>query len=292
MLEHIKPDIHGQELFFNDVDPPGRFLVRGDWAFFSGILEGPNGNATPIDYANSVYRDVADDLDGVERGGNFAATFIALLKRDPDGTWHAPTTAGKPTYALGSRKAWLFWTDLPPAPARSIFPAPVPTTGEPSVPASCATCTFVPQTSMRGVELGMTREAVKGLLGEPDLQEERRDFGLWGDATAYHFGKTNVLFTHNSSPPKAFFIETESTNVKTPDGVGIGSTEHDLTARVAGLTCEADFDPDTGDLSTTTRSCFQRGAPDPRTFKGVMTSFTLVSGKVTSMFLGWYFDGE
>src|SRR5262249_25240383 len=57
MRAQLSIDLHGQEMFFNATDPVGRFYAHGDWAFFQGIIEGADGNRTPIDYANSTYAD-------------------------------------------------------------------------------------------------------------------------------------------------------------------------------------------------------------------------------------------
>src|SRR5262245_34574868 len=44
----LTADLHGQQVFFNSTTPVGRYQAHGDWAYFEGILEGPNGNLEPI----------------------------------------------------------------------------------------------------------------------------------------------------------------------------------------------------------------------------------------------------
>src|SRR5262245_3228150 len=50
MRAELSADFHGQTLAFNATDPAGRFFAHGDWAYFEGIIEGPNSNTQPIDY--------------------------------------------------------------------------------------------------------------------------------------------------------------------------------------------------------------------------------------------------
>src|SRR5262245_24281550 len=52
LREQLTIDLHGQTVIFNSTDPVGRFLAHGEWAYFEGILEGPDGNTQPIDYRN------------------------------------------------------------------------------------------------------------------------------------------------------------------------------------------------------------------------------------------------
>jgi hypothetical protein len=58
-------------------------------AFYEGILEGANGNQTPIDYRNTIWREKAEGPGflGVLRNGHFAAKMSALLQQQPDGSW-------------------------------------------------------------------------------------------------------------------------------------------------------------------------------------------------------------
>jgi hypothetical protein len=128
----VSTDLNGQVPEFNATDPVGRFEAHGDWAFFQGIIEGPNDNKTALDYKNSEYKDdfVGGFLAGVQRNGNFAAKFQALAHRAADGTWQLASfknpgaAAARPTYALGvNYDVWRDWVSLPTPDLRDIFVA-------------------------------------------------------------------------------------------------------------------------------------------------------------------------
>lgn len=103
----IDPQLGGQSCAFNSNEPGGRFRAHDGWAYYEGIIEGPNGNTTAIDYQNSAFRDRAgkSGFEGVLKGGNFAAKFSALLEQQPDGTWKVSKQnvegAGADGYAVG-----------------------------------------------------------------------------------------------------------------------------------------------------------------------------------------------
>lgn len=85
----IDPELNGQSCIFNSKDPPGVFLEHDGWAYYEGIIEGPNGNVTPINYQNTIYREKSGQpgFEGVLRNGNFAAKVHALLQQQPNGSW-------------------------------------------------------------------------------------------------------------------------------------------------------------------------------------------------------------
>src|SRR5262249_26455253 len=83
------------------------FLAHDGWAYFKGIIVGPNDNAQPIDYRNSIYGHVEGTaFKGVLHNNNFAATCRALFKKGKDGSWQIAKTdnANYPSsgYAVGS----------------------------------------------------------------------------------------------------------------------------------------------------------------------------------------------
>ncbi len=121
-------DLHHQTVAFNATNPVGRYQAHGDWAYFEGILEGPDGNHQPIDYANSTYSQEAHDhlLGGVQRNGAFAAKFQALAHRDANGVWSLAKnkvgTEEQPAYVVGSNyAAWEGWASIPTVEFRDIF---------------------------------------------------------------------------------------------------------------------------------------------------------------------------
>src|SRR6185295_17528198 len=83
----IDPQLNGQSCVFNNTDPVGLFLEHDGWAFYQGIIEGPNGNITPINYKGTIYHEKAGapGFEGVLRNGNFAAKVSALFKQQADG---------------------------------------------------------------------------------------------------------------------------------------------------------------------------------------------------------------
>lgn len=126
----LKSDLHDQRVLFNTTNPAGRFLAHGDYAYLEGFLEGPDGNRTPIDYANTVFaQDFANGyLEGTTISGNFAAKFQGLVKKNGDGTWsvasvtYYPGNEAHPTYAVGPAwESWKSWTSLPTPAERDIF---------------------------------------------------------------------------------------------------------------------------------------------------------------------------
>lgn len=125
MRAQLSVDLNGQEVYLNATDPVGRFLAHGEWAYFEGILEGPNANTTPIDYANSKYAQEFSYgyLAGVQRNGHFAAKFQSLLQRSADGTWKiAVGVYGEPTYSVGPNwDNWRDWAPVPPVGSRDVF---------------------------------------------------------------------------------------------------------------------------------------------------------------------------
>jgi hypothetical protein len=135
----LDKDFHGQRVFFNSTNPKGRFLAHGDYAYFEGVLEGPDGNRTPIDYANSEYaKDFKDDfLAGTKIEGNLAVKFSGVAKKNADGTWAIANRVINDftdlAYNVGaSWEPWRGWASLPPPAERDIFVAfPVDDVHEP-----------------------------------------------------------------------------------------------------------------------------------------------------------------
>jgi hypothetical protein len=119
---------NGQAYFFNATNPVGRYLVHGDFAYFEGVLEGPDGNRTPIDYANTAF--ATDFKNGFLAGtviqGNFAVKFSGVAKKKADGSWEVATGAfgnfSEPAYNVGAQfDAWRSWASIPPPGQRDIF---------------------------------------------------------------------------------------------------------------------------------------------------------------------------
>jgi hypothetical protein len=126
--KRLSTDFHGQQVFLLEKDPEGRFLAHGEWAYFEGVVEGPDDNRTAIDYANSEFAKSYTQgfLAGEKINGNFAVKFQSLAHREADGSWTlAPANNGRDVaYAVGPNwEAWKSWVSLPVPELRDIFAA-------------------------------------------------------------------------------------------------------------------------------------------------------------------------
>jgi hypothetical protein len=123
----LTKELNGQSPIFNSKDPAGRFQAHGDYAYFEGILEGPNGNVTPLNYKNSIYQEAFEGgwLDGVQRNGHFAAKFFGLAHREANGKWKiVDGDTDNAAFAVGpGYDVWESWTSAPPPAQRDVFVA-------------------------------------------------------------------------------------------------------------------------------------------------------------------------
>jgi hypothetical protein len=103
------------------------------------------------------------------------------------------------------------------------------------VSAAAASAAIVPQRGIAGVRLAMTRAQVRAVLGAPSAAVHgRNDFGSF---TVYRYRGLRVTFQGNRTVTA---ILTTRTTERTAAGVGVGSTEGQVQAKVAGLRCRTE----------------------------------------------------
>ena len=127
---------------------------------------------------------------------------------------------------------------------------------------------IVPQRSIAGVALGMTKAQVRALLGlPPRIRRGTNEFGPW---TQFVYPRVEVTFQGASSVTG---LETTSPKERTARGARVGLTKAQLRARVSGLKCEPGH-------------CYL-GAflPGKR-----VTDFFLRNGRVTRIVVGFVID--
>jgi len=138
--------------------------------------------------------------------------------------------------------------------------------------AAAASATIVPQRSIAGVRLEMTKAQVRATLGAPrSAVHGSNEFGAY---TIFRYRGLRVTFQGNRRVTDVF---TTRPTEMTARGVGVGSTESQVKAKVAGIRCrtESGF-----------RHCFVgRFLPGRR-----VTDFRIRSGRVSSVHVGYVID--
>ena len=126
---------------------------------------------------------------------------------------------------------------------------------------------------MAGARIGNSQAEVKTALGNPKLTKTgTNDFGPW--TQFYYEGGLRVFFQGNDAVTA---ITTFGLGDRTARGVGVGSTEKAVKARVPGVKCET-FE--------TIRSCHTgTGNPGER-----ITDFFLKNGRVNRVVVGIVID--
>jgi hypothetical protein len=135
-----------------------------------------------------------------------------------------------------------------------------------------ATARVVVQHSIAGIELQMTKAEVRERLGRPArVRTGRNDFGRYSE---FVYPRVTVSFQSGSLVTG---LRTASRLERTRRGVGVGSTEAQVKARVAGVRCrtESGF-----------RHCFVGRFLPGRT----VTDFRVRKGRVTSIVVGFVLD--
>ena len=102
-----------------------------------------------------------------------------------------------------------------------------------AVPAT-AQAVIVPQKSIMGIELQMTKAEVKAEAGDPEAVFHPRH-PIIGRYTEYQYGKTQVGIASGGG---VFYVFTKDPAETTPSGVGVGSTKRALRRKLKGETCE------------------------------------------------------
>jgi len=133
--------------------------------------------------------------------------------------------------------------------------------------------TIVPQQGMAGIRLGLTQARVKSVLGEPlRVVHGSNDFGPY---TVFRYPyRVRVSFQGDE---RVTSIRTTGTHERTKRGIGVGSTEADVQANVAGVRCET---------IGTFRECYV-GSYEPG---ARVTAFDVEAGLVASVTVGFVID--
>jgi hypothetical protein len=99
---------------------------------------------------------------------------------------------------------------------------------------------LVPNRSIAGIELRMTRAEVVDAVGEPD-RERVRDAEIFGRQRVMVYGRTKVSFAGARPRSEAVSIRTRDRGERTSDGVGIGSRKRQVKRSVNGVRCKREF---------------------------------------------------
>jgi hypothetical protein len=127
---------------------------------------------------------------------------------------------------------------------------------------------IVLQRSIAGVELGMTKAAVRGILGEP--RRIIRGTNEFGQFTAFRYSRLQVSFQGNTT---VTHLRTNRLSERTAEEVGVGTTRAGVLDRVTGVRCRPGF-------------CFVgRFLPGRR-----VTVFRICDGIVTRVEIGFVID--
>jgi hypothetical protein len=128
------------------------------------------------------------------------------------------------------------------------------------------------QRGIAGVQLRMTKAQVRSSLGTPtSIRSGRNEFGRY---VQFVYPRVTVSFQGAS---RATGLRTRSRLERTARGVGVGSTEAEVKAKVAGVHCrtESGF-----------RHCFLGSFLPGR----VITDFHIRRGRVSSVVVGFVLD--
>jgi hypothetical protein len=88
------------------------------------------------------------------------------------------------------------------------------------------------QRGIAGVRIGMTRDQVKAVLGNPQgVKPGKNPFGRY---TRYRYPNMTIFFQGNRTVTSVY---TTSRAQRTPSGVGVGTTRKDLKAKIRGAHC-------------------------------------------------------
>jgi hypothetical protein len=101
--------------------------------------------------------------------------------------------------------------------------------------ASTVGAAIVPQHGIAGVKIGMTQGKVRAVLGKPtSLKRGHNDFGKY---TIFKYAGLQTEFQGNTTLTG---ISTTRTSERTAAGIGVGSTETQVKAKIKGVKCVTD----------------------------------------------------
>jgi hypothetical protein len=99
-----------------------------------------------------------------------------------------------------------------------------------------AGATIVVQQGMAGLKLGMTRVQAHARRGAPTSSKVVKDTIL-GKVRIERYGSVQVGYDGNKASSKIVNFDTTGTAQRTSKGIGVGSKEADVAARVRHATC-------------------------------------------------------
>ena len=139
------------------------------------------------------------------------------------------------------------------------------------IPAS-AHAAIVPQQGIAGVKLGQTAKKVRQIAGTPvRVVHGRNEIGSF---TEYRYRGLTVNFFGG---PRVTAVSTRSRTERTADGIGVGSTEAELTAAIPAVKCEM-----LGGFRSCTLGTLNPGHR--------VTDFSIHAGKVSRVVVGFVID--
>jgi hypothetical protein len=140
-----------------------------------------------------------------------------------------------------------------------------------AIPTS-AGAVIVPQHGMAGVRLGQTTIKVRAVAGKP--VRVVRGTNELGPFTEFRYrGFTVNFFAGN----RVTAVSTRSRAQRTSGGIGVGSTEAELTAAIPAAKCTT-----ASGFRSCTLGVFEPGK--------IVTDFSIRSGKVRSVLVGFVID--
>jgi outer membrane protein assembly factor BamE (lipoprotein component of BamABCDE complex) len=138
--------------------------------------------------------------------------------------------------------------------------------------ASAAAATIVPQQGIAGVKIGMTKAKVRSLLGvPPSVKTGSNDFGKY---TIFKYRGLQVFFQGNATLTS---VSTTRTSERTVSGIGVGTSEGQVKAKIKGVKCKTD-------------SGFRHCYLGRFTAGHRVTDFAIRSGKVSRVDVGVVID--
>lgn len=106
--------------------------------------------------------------------------------------------------------------------------------------AAPAGAVIVPQQGIGGVKLRMTRAQVVAAKGKPDVEKVTHN-EILGRTRMMRYGRTRIGFNGDSASATVVGIFTTARGQRTRSGVGVGSTQAEVEAGVAGIACKDEF---------------------------------------------------
>lgn len=136
---------------------------------------------------------------------------------------------------------------------------------------------LVPQQSLRGLKIGMLASQVRAVAGNP-TSNRTTNHPIMGKTRVMKFGRVEVTFRGAGKAAPVVNLSTTSRNERTSGGVGVGSSERALAAKLTGERCITELGY---------RHCYL-GQWKPGS---VVTDFSISkSGRVTRITLGLVID--